>query len=81
MKIKMICQSPTDRNRVTWIDSHFAWAAARGIATWTHQAVILYGEFGTARFDRFAGGYIEWNEKSTKPGVVDFFDDKTQVCI
>ncbi len=80
-KLKMVCQSPTERNRVTWIHPAFAWHAARGIARDSHQVVILYGKYGLARFDRFGGGHVEWNEHSTKPGTATEFDDKTIVII
>jgi hypothetical protein len=82
MKIKMITQSPSGRNRTNWIEAGgVAWAAARGISRDTHFGVILYGEFGTARFDVNGGGLVEWNQKSTRPDTVTRFDDRTIVCI
>ncbi len=80
-KVKMVTQSPTDRNQVTWLPSAVAWAAARGIATGTHYAVVLIGEFGTARFNQDGSGVVEWNEKSTKPVSVTPFDARTTVAI
>lgn len=79
--MKMICQSPTDRNRVTWIHKSFAWAAARGIARDTHQVVILYGEFGIARFDGHGAGIVDWNEKSNSQNSPTYYDENTTVCI
>lgn len=77
MKLKMITQSPTDRNRVAWLDSAVAWAAARGVAVGTHHAVILFGRRGTARFDRNGGGHVEWKDDSD----ITRFEPNTRVCI
>ena len=81
MKLKMLTQSPSDRNRVTWLPSEIAWYAARGIACDTHHAVILYGQFGTARFHHDGSGFVEWNEQSTRPGLSERFAADTIVCI
>ncbi len=81
MKLKLVTQSPSDHNRVNWVESTVAWAAARGIARDTHYAVVLYGEYGTARFDMHGGGKVQWNEKSTMPGKTTTFDANTTVCV
>lgn len=80
-KIKMVTQSPSDRNQTTWLPYAIAWSAARGIASHTHFGVVLFGEYGTARFDRDGSGHVEWNEQSTKPGEVTRFCSQTTVCI
>ena len=80
-KVKMISQSPSGKNRVTWLPREIAWAAARGVSMETHCAVILYGEFGTARFAQDGSGNVEWNEKSLSPGDVSRFCDRTTVMI
>ena len=84
-RIKMVTTSPTDKNRVTWIPWPVAWAAARGIAKDTHHTVTLHGEYGKAVFEtnpaHAGAGHVEWNEKSTKPGEVTYFDERTLVCI
>lgn len=80
-RYRLICQSPSDRNLTISVHEHLAWAAARGIARDTHHAVVLIGQYGTARFDRLGGGKVEWNEASTWPGVVSEFNPSTTVCI
>jgi len=81
MKVKIVTNSPSDRNRVTWIDSSIAWYAAQGIAKLSHHAVILYGKYATVRFDYLGGGTCVWNEKSTLPGDVTKFSPETTVCV
>lgn len=80
-RIKLIVQSPSDKNRTIWLPRAVAFAAARGIAKDTHHACILYGEFGTAKFNMDGGGTVEWNEKSTKPGEKTTFAPNTTVCV
>jgi hypothetical protein len=81
MKLKLIRQSPSDKNRVNWIEAEVAWVAAQAIASRTHHAVILYGTYGTARFRHDGGGHVEWNERSTLPGTTTDFSASTTVCI
>ena len=70
-----------DECRFTLPES-LAFAAARGIASETYHEVHLIGEYGTAEFDNVAGrGIVVWNEKSTTPGVITKFDERTTVCI
>lgn len=78
---KLIVQSPAGRNRTIWLPREVAWAAACGIAKDTQHVAILYGEYGTARFNSDGGGTVEWNAKSTKPGETTRFDQRTTVCI
>jgi hypothetical protein len=81
-RVKLIVQSPSDRNTTILIPYAVAWAAARGIARDTHYAVILFGEYGTAHFNHAdGGGYVEWNDKSTMPGETTRFDERTRVAI
>lgn len=80
-KVKMVTQDPTDRNSVSWLHRPVAWSAARAVARETHHAVILFGEFGTARFNRDGGGSVEWNERSNSPGLVTEFAPDCTVCI
>lgn len=81
LRLKMVVQSPSDRNATTYMPAAVAWAAARGIARDTHHAVILHGIYGVARFDYRGGGTVEWNDASTMPGQTTRFDDRTTVCI
>lgn len=74
--IKMIVQSPTDRNQTVTLPYAVAWAAARGIARDTHYAVVLIGEFGTARFNSKGGGTVEWDN-----GEVTEFDNRAMAAI
>lgn len=80
-RVKMIVQSPSDRNATVWLPYAVAWAAARGIAQQTHHAVILIGTRGTARFNGDGGGTVTWNEVSGEPGTVTRFDAQRTVCI
>lgn len=80
-RVTLIVQSPADKNEKTKLPYAVAWAAARGIARDTHHVAILVGEYGTARFDQFGGGTVEWNEKSTKPGEITKFGERTTVSI
>lgn len=81
-RIKMIVQSPSDRNSTIMLPYAVAWAAARGIAKDTHYAVTLYGELGTARFNHTGdGGIVEWNERSTTPGQTTTFAENANVSI
>ncbi len=79
--VRMVTQSPAGGNKVTWLPYAIAWAAGQGIARDTHHTVILYGEFGTARFSYDGSGNVEWNERSTEPGTTTRFDNRTRVCI
>ena len=81
MRLKLIVQSPSDKNRTILIPREVAWAAARGIAKDTHHRCVLYGQFGTARFDGEGCGTVDWNEKSTEPCTTTRFAPNTTVCI
>ena len=80
-RVKMVTQDCSDRNRVTWLPEGVAWVAARAIARETHYAVILYGRYGTARFDQSGNTTVEWSTESTIPGQVEHYEDGTTVCI
>ena len=80
-RVKLIVQSPSERNTTVWLPYAVAFAAARGIARETHFAAILIGPHGTARFDYSGAGVVEWNERSTMPGTTTRFSDRTTVCI
>lgn len=80
-RVKMLVQSPSDRNTTIWLPYAVAFAAARGIARQTHYAVILFGERATARFSRDGSGTIEWNDQPAAPGTTYRFDERTTVCI
>jgi hypothetical protein len=81
-RITMQVESADGGLQSTRIPYGVAWAAARGIARDTHYAVMLFGEYGTATFNHAdGGGYVEWNEKSTKPGERTKFDARTCVSI
>ena len=80
-RVKLIVQSPADRNESTMLPYAVAWAAARGIARDTHHVALLVGEFGTARFNTDGSGTVEWNDKSTKPGETTKFGERTTVAI
>jgi hypothetical protein len=81
VRIKLIVQSPSDKNRTIWLPYTVAWAAARGIARETHHVATLFGKFGKARFNPDGGGVIEWNEESTRPGETTTFGPNTVVAI
>lgn len=80
-RAKIIVQSPAGRNNVIHLPYAVAFAAARGIAVATHFGVILYGTYGTARFNSDGSGQVDWNEKSTCPGETTSFAERTMVCI
>ena len=81
-KIKMVLQSPSERNSVVWIDQAVAWAAARGILRDTHYVVVLIGRRGTARFDHQGGGIVTWNQQDQyHKQERDHFGPNTVVCI
>ena len=80
-RVKLIVQSPSERNTTVWLPYAVAFAAARGIARETHFAAILIGPHGTARFDYSGAGVVEWNERSTMPGTTTRFCERTTVCI
>lgn len=58
-----------------------AWVAARGIARDTHASVCLAGQFGLAAFGSDGCGDVYWNDRSTCPGEVTHFGERTIVCI
>jgi len=76
-KTKMVVTSPSDRNQTVRLPYAVAWAAARGIARDTHYAVVLYGEFGVARFNDTGGGMVEW----IRSGIVSGFNSQTTLAI
>jgi hypothetical protein len=80
-RVKLITQTPSGRNRTSWLPHDVAWAAARGIIRDTHCGVVLVSEYGKAVFANDGSGHVEWNERSTLPGQTTHFDERTIVCM
>jgi hypothetical protein len=79
VRVKMITQDPTDRNTTTWLPESVAWLIGQTIAKQTHLSVLLYGEYGIARFNYDGTGTITWNERATEDfrGRQTTFDAET----
>ena len=84
MKTKITWFDNRDRKLTLNADTSVAWEIAQTLATQcTHKCtdVTIAGTYGTARFNSDGTGQVIWNDKSTCPGTVHPFTERTIVCI
>jgi hypothetical protein len=81
--LRVVIELPSGKRRTFKVPHCVAWVVARGIALQTHIDVALYGQFGSAHFNRDGSGYF----KAARPTITrmqpETFDCRTHgvACI